>query len=589
MTTQELIEKTKQLVEIPSTSDNSQALHQAVEFVERIVKAECPDVIIEHFESNGKPSFLAYKKSRRPKKFRILLNGHVDVVPANEKQFKPRVEDGKLYGRGALDMKGTTLSLAKVFCEMVHKVPYDLALQVVCDEEIGGYDCVRVQIDDGVRADFVIAGEYSNNTDTIYNAARGLCWAEIAFKGKTSHGGHPWKGDNAVVKAGEFAGALLKRYPVPDKEIWTTTVNIASLSTPNQTFNKVPDLAILKVDFRFTQEDAVFEDRYSVEEFIKSINPNAELVNLAVFEPAVDVKDLNPYVRGLTAAMQKHTKRKVNYLGRPAGSDGRHFALVDVDIVEFGLYGQGEHSDKEYVELASFEEYCKIVGSFLEKPVPDGTPEPRMSPDAEYVWYATFGTGLRKEHFIHSITGENSPEDVHKYVGCTDKTLPVKDEFISLPYELYFSGVHPRSHNHDGDGCGYIDVMRNEMVHTISRAYLITKEQFAQIAAQENDYAGKLKMPFEQARKDGLATLSVDGAYNGLLYCGMKDGHPMYSLTAPVRGGLAKPSAFYMSTLCKGLSEAANMGRNEAISYLLNAPGVSGYYHKKDITELFEK
>jgi acetylornithine deacetylase/succinyl-diaminopimelate desuccinylase-like protein len=245
-----------------------------------------------------------------------------------------------------------------------------LGLQIVSDEEIGGYDGVTVQINQGVRANFVIMGEYANDQGVIYNAARGLCWAEIAFNGKSAHGGHLWHGTNAVVKAGEFASAILRRYPTPDRETWTTTASIANLYTPNETFNKVPDQAILKIDFRFTQEDPVFRSRESIEEFIHSIDPNATLVDLATFEPAVHVDALNPYVQGMNAAMVDVTGKDARFLGRPASSDGRHYGLVNTDIVEFGLYGKGSHSEHEHAELASFGEYQAIMRAFLRQPIP---------------------------------------------------------------------------------------------------------------------------------------------------------------------------------------------------------------------------
>ncbi len=369
MTTQDIIELTKQFIKIPSTRDNPDAVYEAVEFVANLV-ANCPGVTIERFERDGVPSFLAYRGKTRPEKFDIILNGHVDVVPGKPEQFKPIIKNGRLYGRGALDMKGTTLTMTDVFCEMVNKVPYKLGLQIVGDEEIGGYNGTRLQIDEGVRAKFVIMGEYTNHRHTIYNAARGLCWAEIAFSGKEAHGGHLWHGDNAVMKAGNFAAALLKRFPTPDFETWTTTASIASLSTPNETYNKVPDQAVLKVDFRFTQEDPVFQNEESIRTFIAGIDPDAKLVNLAVFEPAVRVEELNPYTQGMSAAMRRTAKVKPQFLARPAGSDGRHYALYNTDIVEYGLYGQRPHSDEEYVELDSFTEYRAVLREFLRKPVP---------------------------------------------------------------------------------------------------------------------------------------------------------------------------------------------------------------------------
>jgi succinyl-diaminopimelate desuccinylase len=100
---------------------------------------------------------------------------------------------------------------------------------------------------------------------------------------------------------------------------------------------------------------------------------------LAVFEPAVKVEELNPYVQGLSAAIKKTSNKTPRFMSRPGGSDGRFYAMVDNDIVEFGLYGKFSHSDREYVELSSFKEYHETLVKFLTKPVPDKLKE---DPDA---------------------------------------------------------------------------------------------------------------------------------------------------------------------------------------------------------------
>ena len=441
MSPKELIKQTKQLIAIPSTADNPAALRQAVDFVANIVAERQPGITIERFEGNGKPSFLAYRGTKRPKKFDVLLNAHVDVVPAKPEQFTPIEKDGKLFGRGALDMKGTAVVLTDVFCELIDDVHYELGLQIVCDEEIGGYNGVKLQIDQGVRANFVVIGEYANEHNTIYNAARGLCWAEIAFKGKTGHGAHLWHGTNAVVKAGEFAAAVLKRYPTPDKETWTTTASIANLSTPNDTFNKVPDSAILKIDFRFTQEDPVFQSRESLETFVKSLDPDAEIVNLATFEPAVNVEELNPYVQGLTAALRQEIGKKPHFLGRPGGSDGRHYAMVSNDIVEFGLFGDNPHGDNEYVELDSFAEYQAVMRNFLRRPIPERLKKAAENSEPLHLQL------LRKLVAFPSVTGDFTPiNNSLRYVADFLKTRGMHvQEFEREGYRSVYASV--QAHN----------------------------------------------------------------------------------------------------------------------------------------------
>ncbi|HEX3082824.1 MAG TPA: M20/M25/M40 family metallo-hydrolase [Candidatus Saccharimonadia bacterium] len=594
LATNEIIELTKRLIKIPSTADNPAALREAIEVLANVVAA-CPGVHIEWFEQGGKPSFLAYRGNVRPKKFDIILNAHLDVVPAAPAQFKARVKDGKMYGRGALDMKGTAAALTTVFCELVQDIPYALGLQIVTDEEIGGYNGVRAQIDDGVRAEFVVIGEYANDRNTIYNAARGLCWAEIAFKGKTAHGGHLWNGSNAVLKAGSFAAAVITRYPTPDKETWTTTASVASLSTPNETYNKVPDSAVLKIDFRFTQEDPVFQNRETLEAFIAEIDPDAELVNVATFEPAVNVEELNPYVQGLSAAMVNVTNIKPKFLGRPGGSDGRHYAMVNNDIIEFGLYGQGSHSDAEYVRIASFEEYYKIMRAFLLSPLPpadQGAQIKRLTEQLAagkapaYVWYATYGSGLSKQNFACQILGGQSGGISHIYKGCTDKTLPVRDEFISLPYSIYFAG-----HCVPCDG-GHIGITTTPSpdTHTIARAHLVTAQQFKELVAEQNGRQAISDLPFKAAIEHGHATITDGtGSYDELVFCGIKDSIPMFALTAthPELPYLP-PSPGYARLLSLGLSENENLSLKTAADYIFTAPGVAGNYQKRDILELFK-
>jgi len=235
MKTDELINKVQQLIAIASTADNPRELLHAVSFVADLVAAHTKNVTIERFERNGKPSFLAYAGAIRPKRFDVTLNAHVDVVPGKSVQFIPKIAGDRLYGRGAFDMKAATLVEAMAFCEAAHHTPYTLGLQVVSDEEIGGYDGVAYQIEQGVRADFVITGEHTLAPSTIYTDQRGICWIELAFRGKTAHGGYPWHGENALTRATAFAHAILERYPVPDKEVWSTTANIASIGTTNAT------------------------------------------------------------------------------------------------------------------------------------------------------------------------------------------------------------------------------------------------------------------------------------------------------------------------------------------------------------------
>src|SRR5437764_454104 len=105
-------------------------------------------------------SALVYPGTER-REFHVILNSHLDVVPAPPDQFRPRRDGDRLFARGAQDMKVTGLLAVQVFRELAPSLPYPVALQLVTDEEAGGRDGTRYQLEHGVRGRFGIVGEAS--------------------------------------------------------------------------------------------------------------------------------------------------------------------------------------------------------------------------------------------------------------------------------------------------------------------------------------------------------------------------------------------------------------------------------------------
>src|SRR5215212_8805639 len=131
---------------------------------------------------------------------RILLHGHVDVVPGDEPQFEPREEDDELYGRGVYDMKGALAAmmyaiedLKALCCEAT------VELLIVPDEEgeHGAKTGAEVLISNGHVGDFLITGEPTDFH--IGTQAKGVLDVRVTLHGKSAHGSQPWLGKNAVL------------------------------------------------------------------------------------------------------------------------------------------------------------------------------------------------------------------------------------------------------------------------------------------------------------------------------------------------------------------------------------------------------
>ena len=138
----------------------------------------------------------------------LVLCGHTDTVPLNQADpghgFSGRVHDGRLYGRGATDMKGAVAAMAAAMVGLRRTgLPASgrVTLAAVIDEEIESLGAEHL-INSGFTADGAIVGEPTQNQICIGH--KGLEWLEIVFTGKAAHGGTPAAGVNAIDAAASF-------------------------------------------------------------------------------------------------------------------------------------------------------------------------------------------------------------------------------------------------------------------------------------------------------------------------------------------------------------------------------------------------
>jgi len=349
-----IVSLTKKFISIKSTPDNTKALEKVLE----LALSNLEGYTIERFERNGVRSALIYNAKKRPKKFKIILNGHLDVIPGKEHQYIPEIKGDKLYGVGSMDMKASAVCLIRIFKEVVDKISYPLGLQLVTDEETGGFNGTKYQIENGVRAEFTIAGE-PTNFDVVHKA-KGILQVKISAKGKTAHGAYPWRGDNAIWKMNEFFNALQKKYPVPDHEIWATTVNVSRIETTNKAFNKIPDDCVAWLDVRFVPEETE-----TIKKSVQQLLPKGFTFDVIAHEPALFTDENNEFIKLLKKIVQHTGGRTIRLRGAHGSSDARHFTYVNCSGIEFGPIGEGIGSDYEWVDIPSLGKYYRILKNFL--------------------------------------------------------------------------------------------------------------------------------------------------------------------------------------------------------------------------------
>jgi succinyl-diaminopimelate desuccinylase len=302
---------------------------------------------------------------------RVLFNGHLDVVPGYPGQFRPERREGRLYGRGAYDMKAALAAMMIATAELAREglAGATLDLMIVPDEERGepGANCSEALVRDGLRADFVVCGEPTDLQIGIQ--AKGVVLLCLHVPGTAAHGSTPWLGDNAVLRAIElyrrigelpFMFESSEMFPAP-------SVNLGRIEG-GDALNRVPDVCRIWVDIRSLPD----QDRARIVAQVQALDPDVK-VELILDKAAARVPSTHPLVQALVtvARAADPTARAV---GRDGSSDAIPFLEAGVPAVEFGPVGAGHHGPDEYVEIASLTPYRQALVAFVRAVAAAGPP-----------------------------------------------------------------------------------------------------------------------------------------------------------------------------------------------------------------------
>ena len=334
-----------------------EGLEHALEVVrDRFVGARVP---VEVREFEGRTCILARVGCGST---RVLFNAHVDVVPGHPEQFVPVRHDGRLYGRGAYDMKA---ALAAMMCAVTELNTCNLSqvtveMLVVPDEERAdpGANCSEMLVNDGFRTDFVICGEPTDLHVGVQ--AKGVVLLRCNVPGRAAHGSTPWLGENAVLRAVELFHRVC-RLPFMHESSDMFPAPSASLGRieGGTSLNSVPDLCRMYLDIR----PLPGQDVDAILDAIRELDPEVD-VEVLLARPAAYVSDHDPMVTALLDAVRPHADAS-RAVGRDGSSDAIPFIDVGIPAVEFGPVGAGHHGPDEFVEIASLSRYREALVDFV--------------------------------------------------------------------------------------------------------------------------------------------------------------------------------------------------------------------------------
>lgn len=349
------IELLRNLIEM-DTSHKEKA-NEAVEYTSKYLKDNGVEGKIIEF--NGFKSYVSiFGKGDKT----IVLNGHLDVVPGEKSQFKAIDVNGRVYGRGSADMKGGCVSMINAAIKLAKEpLGCKVMLQLVTDEEKGGFNGTKNLVDIGYTGDFVICTEPTNLNIGIQS--KGFMRVDIEFEGESAHGSRPWEGVNAIEKSFREYEKILNIPMLNNSSEYYqgSTVNLA-LIKGGDAYNKVPDKSLIGLDIRYVPS---IDPDVLIEEIKKTVDGKVLMLPIG---HAVNTNPDNYYIQIFKDIAEKvKFPEEVAIYGQHGSSDGRFFASKGIPVIEYGPKGRNWHGMDEYVDINSIFKLEEIIKAFIRK------------------------------------------------------------------------------------------------------------------------------------------------------------------------------------------------------------------------------
>lgn len=378
------IDVLKHLISIDTTVPPGRNYDKAIDYLGPIfdeLNFETMKVIIppEHADGReGRVNLVCHR--RTPDKQRMIFYGHVDVVPAEGwDAFSPRLEEGKIYGRGAADMKGSIVALLLALDLIKGEQPkYDVSVMITTDEEFGQASQLRYL----ERYLQPVTDAYFFNLDAnagyVSITNLGAVHMDVKVKGKSVHSALSHLGENAVEKAVLLINALMDLKKKVVKKESAIPVHPATGITrmmPRLNINMikgglksniVPDECLISIDRRLIPEENAEQARKELLDTLSTV-PGVvweieHETQLAPVPPCEDslVDELVAIIKEITGQGGKYGMMGSGGLPRIVAEWGGKVFGLGVIRTECNIHGK-----EEFVYQKDIEDLAKIIARFL--------------------------------------------------------------------------------------------------------------------------------------------------------------------------------------------------------------------------------
>ncbi|HEY2783191.1 MAG TPA: acetylornithine deacetylase/succinyl-diaminopimelate desuccinylase family protein [Steroidobacteraceae bacterium] len=396
----DLVELARTLIRFPTVNPPGEAYQPCAEYIGRRLSAR--GFAVDYVRASGTPgdserypriNVIARRDGGAPGPC-VHFNSHIDVVQTGGgwtlDPFEAVLKDGRIYGRGACDMKGglaASIIAVEALIDEETALPGALEISGTVDEESGGFGGVHYLAQRGwfsaPRVDHVIIPE-PLNVDRVCIGHRGVWWAEIETHGRMAHGSMPFLGDCAV----RHMNALIDRMerdlypklavrrtdmPVVPAGARHSTMNINSIhggqaETSGFPAPCVPDSCRMVIDRRLLIEEDMDNVKGEVRALLEQLAKERDGFAFElrdIFEVQPTMADRNgPVARSTAAAIRQVLGRAAEFVCSPGTYDQKHIDRIG-KLRDCIAYGPGildlAHQPDEYVLIEDMVNSAKVM------------------------------------------------------------------------------------------------------------------------------------------------------------------------------------------------------------------------------------
>lgn len=363
----DLIKVVNDLIKFRTETGNIEEINKCFDYVKNIFKNTKAEVEIFRGVDTAPVIHISNAKTNN---YDVLILGHLDVVPALDNMFEPTTKDGKMYGRGTLDMKSFA---AVAINSMLHVLENNLDIKfgiiLSSDEEKGSKGThAFLDANPNLEAKIVLDNDVGGDIQEIITKCKNPVFVKLISKGIAAHGSTPWEGVDANENIIKSINNLRKFYPYfsnetgKPKNTWIDTMHVAIMKG-GEVSNVIAGEAEALLDIRITETSSV----ENVEKILKECLVKGVEYKIVSSSVPVVMNEQDPYIQDYKTFAENILGKPIKFVQIGGATDARLFAVRGSTVIMHSGTGIGMHTLDEYVVVDSVKQIANIQLKFLDK------------------------------------------------------------------------------------------------------------------------------------------------------------------------------------------------------------------------------